>query len=525
MNIPLTPVRFLRYAEDQFPNRTAIVCDGLRLTYAEFASRSRKLAGALQSLGVQRGDRVAFLSTNCHRLLEAYYGVLEAQAILLPLNIRLSPQELLYILNDAGAAILFVEESLLPLIEGIRDSLTKVSTVVMLDRPATKSWLLPQSYDELVAQAKPVAVDVMTVDEDSVAELFYTSGTSANSKGVMLTHRNVHLHAVSTAISMGTYQGKVELHTIPLFHANGWGAAHTVTFLGGTHVIMHRFDPVQVFRLIEAERVESCALVPAMALALLNCPERKNFDLSSLQRISIGGAASSPTLVRAVEETFSCTCFSGYGLTETAPVLTISPIKRGMEFGEQSASEIQARAGYAILGVELRLVDEDGNDVPADGESVGEVCTRADGAMSGYWNDAEATATAMKDGWFHTGDLATLDERGYLLIVDRKKDIIVSGGENISSLEVEKALAAHPGVYEAAVIPVPDAKWGDVPKAIVVAKPGYLITEQELLEFCRGRLAHYKCPKSVVFVDNLPRTGTGKVMKRELRANFAAQPQ
>jgi fatty-acyl-CoA synthase len=362
----------------------------------------------------------------------------------------------------------------------------------------------------------------MDVDENAVAELFYTSGTSANPKGVMLTHRNIYLHALSVALAMKSTHDTVELHTIPLFHANGWGAAQLVTFLGGTHVMIHRFDPVQVFRLIERERVESCAVVPPMALALVHCPERGKFDLSSLQRVSIGGAASSPTLVKQVEEKLGCTCFSGYGLTETSPVLTISPMKSGLSWDGDDRYEGQARTGFSIPGVEVRVVGADGTDVPADGEAIGEIWARSDGVMAGYWNDPEGSAAALESGWFHTGDMATIDENGYVLIVDRKKDIIVSGGENISSLEVEKVLAAHSDVYEAAVIPVSDARWGEVPKALVVLKPESTVKEDELLEFCRGRLAHYKCPKSVEFLTSLPKTGTGKLLKRELRQKYSS---
>lgn len=522
MNIPLTPIRFLRYAEQQFPRKTAVVCDQHRFSYAEFAMRVRQLAGALQSLGVNQGDRVAFLSTNCHRLLEAYFGVLEAGAILLPLNIRLSPQELAYILDDAGAKLLFVESAFLPLVESFRNSLTDLKTFALLDGVPSANWLLNENYDELLSAAAPNQREVMDVDENAVAELFYTSGTSANPKGVMLTHRNIYLHALSVALAMKSTHDTVELHTIPLFHANGWGAAHLITFLGGTHVMIHRFDPVQVFRLIERERVESCAVVPPMALALVHCPEREKFDLSSLQRVSIGGAASSPTLVRQLEERLGCTCFSGYGLTETSPVLTISPMKSGLNWDGDQRYAGQARTGFSILGVEVRVVGADGTDVPADGEAIGEIWARSDGVMAGYWNDPEGSAAALESGWFHTGDMATIDENGYVLIVDRKKDIIVSGGENISSLEVEKVLAAHPDVYEAAVIPVSDARWGEVPRALVVLKPESTTKEDELLEFCRGRLAHYKCPKSVEFLASLPKTGTGKLLKRELRQRYSS---
>lgn len=520
MIIPLTPIRFLRYAEQQYRCKTAVICGEDRFTYAEFGGRVGQLAGALPKLGVQNGDRVAFLSTNCHRLLEAYYGVIEAGGILLPLNIRLSPQELAYILNDAGVKILFVESAFLPLVESFRSVVRDIKQFILLDGKPTANWLSSSNYEDLLSAATPVRRDIIEVDENSIAELFYTSGTSANPKGVMLTHRNIYMHALYVALSMKSSHDTIELHTIPLFHANGWGAAHLITFLGAVHVMIHRFDPAEVFRLIERERVQSCSLVPAMAIALVNCPEREKYDLSSLERVTIGGAASSPTLVRQVEEKLGCTCYSGYGLTETSPVLTISPMKEGLNWQGDQRYEGQARTGFAIPGVEIRVVRPDGTDVPADGKSIGEIWTRTDGVMAGYWKDSEATAKALAGGWFHTGDMATIDQNGYVLIVDRKKDIIVSGGENISSLEVEKVLAAHSDVYEAAVIPVPDETWGEVPKALVVLKPDTSVGESELLEFCRARLAHYKCPKSIEFVDSLPKTGTGKFLKKELRKRY-----
>ena len=378
----------------------------------------------------------------------------------------------------------------------------------------------PTNYEDSLASATPHRSDVMECDEDSLAELFYTSGTSANPKGVMLTHRNIYLHAVSVSLRFNTNVDSVELHTIPLFHANGWGAAHSVTFAGARHVMISRFVPNEVFRLIEQERVRSLSLVPIMALALVNCPERPKYDLSSLERISIGGAASSPTLVREVEEKLGCTCFSGYGLTETAPVLSTSPITPGLQPEGDQRFVSQAMTGFAIPGVELRVVDLEDNDVPRDGKTMGEIIARSDGVMAGYWKQPEATAQALRGGWFHTGDMAVMNEDGYILIVDRRKDIIVSGGENISSLEVEKALAAHPSVYEAAVIPVPDEKWGEVPKGLVVVKPGCELSESELLEFCRSRLSHFKCPRSIEFVEVLPKTATGKILKKNLRKKY-----
>ena len=520
MNIPLTPLRFLRYAEQQYPRRTAVVCNQETFTYAQFADRASRLAGALRQAGIQPGNRVAFLSSNCHRLLEAYYGVPEAGAVLLPLNIRLAASELSYILNDSGATILFVEKQFLRLVESFRTDIPNVKTLCQLNGAPEAAWLSPGNYEALLQAATPYRADIASIDENSLAELFYTSGTSANPKGVMLTHRNIYLHALNVCLGFNIENGAVELHTIPLFHANGWGVAHFLTLLGGKHVMMQRFETKEVFRLIEKERVHSFSLVPIMATALVNCPERPNYNLSSLRRIVIGGAASSPTLIREVEQKLGCECFSGYGLTETSPSLSISPMKSGLDWDGEQRYVGQSMTGYAFPGVEIRVVDGNDNDVPRDGQSIGEIVARSDGVMEGYWRQPDASAEALRGGWFHTGDMATLNEEGYLLIVDRKKDIIVSGGENISSLELEKAILAHPAVLEAGVIPVPDEKWGEVPKALVVLKPNGAATEAELIEFCRAHLSHYKCPRSFEFVTSLPKTGTGKILKKDLRKKY-----
>jgi len=517
MNVPLTPLRCLRYAEEQFPRNTAIVCGDQRFTYKQFAERAGRLGGALRTMGVVPGDRVAFLSTNCHRLLEAYYGVLEAGGVLLPLNVRLAPKELAYILDDAEAKVLFFERQFLPVVEAFRLAAVSVKSFVLLDAPPQAGWIAEQNYEALLAGADIYRRDVMEVDENSLAELFYTSGTSANPKGVMLSHRNIYLHALNVIAALHVNGDAVNLHTIPLFHANGWGSAHTVTLAGGKHVMIHQFVPAEVFQLIEQERVQDCCLVPTMAAALINSPERGKHDLSSLRRVTIGGAASSPTLVREVEEKLGCACISGYGLTETSPVLTFSCIKEGLPSAGSERNTRQAMAGFAIPGGEARVVDSEENDVPHDGKTVGLVVARGDGIMDGYWRQPEDTEHVFRGGWFHTGDLATIDEDGYLLIVDREKDIIVSGGENISSLELERTITSHPGVYEVAVIAVPHEKWGEVPKACVVVKPGQLVTETELLDLCRSCLARYKCPQYIEFLEGLPKTGTGKILKRELR--------
>jgi fatty-acyl-CoA synthase len=523
MNLPLTPVRFLRYSEQQFPRKTAVVCQEHRFTYAEFGDRVGRLAGALRSAGVKPGDRVAFLGLNCHRLLEAYYGVLEAGGILLPLNIRLAASELAYTLNDSGATSLFLEEEFVGLVDSFRRELRTVRSFVQLAGTPQVGWLSDQTYEQMLATATPYREELMAFDENSVAEMFYTSGTSARPKGVMLTHRNVYLYAMNIALHYHIAYDHVVLHTIPLFHANGWGAAHTVTMVGGTHVMLPRFVPEEVFRLVERERVCQLSLVPIMAAALVNSPARSKYDLSSVEWASIGGAASSPSLIRDAEQALGFKCFSGYGLTECAPSLSTAELKPDMQCTPEERYVTQAMTGYAFPGCELRVVDAEDNDVPRDGATMGEIIARSDGVMAGYWQQPEATAEALRGGWFRTGDMAVIVENGYIRIVDRKKDIIVSGGENISSLDVEKVLSAHPGVYEAAVIPVADQKWGEVPIAVVVAKPGCKPSEAELIEFCRSRLAHYKCPQSIEFCESLPRTATGKVLKRELRKKYQSR--
>ncbi|MGA7893392.1 MAG: AMP-binding protein, partial [Candidatus Sulfotelmatobacter sp.] len=419
MNIPLTPVRFLRYSEQQFPRKTAVVCQEYRFTYAEFGNRVGRLAGALRGAGVKAGDRVAFLSLNCHRLLEAYYGVLEAGCVLLPLNHRLAAPELAYILNDSGAAVLFLEEEFVSLVDSFRQNLRTVRSFYQLGGTPQADWLSDHTYEQMLVSATPYREELMAFDEDSVAEMFYTSGTSASPKGVMLTHRNVYLHAMNLAVYHHTRYENVLMHTIPLFHANGWGAAHTITSVGGTHVMLPRFVPEEVLRLVERERVSALSLVPIMASALVNSPSRSKYNLGSVEWSVIGGAASSSTLIREVETTLGFKCFSGYGLTETSPSLATAELKPDMQCTPEERYLLQAMTGYAYPGSELRVVDTEDNDVPRDGVTMGEIIARSDGVMAGYWQQPEATAEALRGGWFRTGDMAVIAENGYILIVDR----------------------------------------------------------------------------------------------------------
>ena len=518
MLLPLTPIRFLHRAASEYGSKIGVVCGDGRFTYREFAERVHRLTGALRAKGIQPGDRVAFLSFNCHRLLEAYYGVPQAGAILLPLNVRLAPEEQRVILEHSGTRAVFFAPEFLPVVEQLRRTVKDVEWWAPLE-PCPGG----PCYDELIAGAEPSPADWTRFDENAVAELFYTSGSTGQPKGVMLSHRTLYLHALYVIISLGANDKAVELHTIPLFHANGWGRAHTVTFTGGRHVMAKRFDPAWVLETVQKERVTAFSMVPTMATALVHTPGIEKYDLSSLEGVFLGGAASSKALVETVEKALGCPAYVGYGLTETCPVICAARVKSTLEgMSDHERIERQASTGYAIAGVEMRVVDGHGHEVPQDGSAIGEIVARGDMVMDGYWNEPKATRDVMMDGWLRTGDMAVWDEDRYFLVVDRKKDIIISGGENISSIEIEKVLVSHPAVYEAAVVGVPDERWGEVPKAFISAKPGALVTEDELRDYVRQRLAGFKVPKSFEFLEALPKGSTGKILKRALREPYWA---
>lgn len=523
MVLPLTPVRLKRHAARIFGNKVGVVCENLRFTYRQFDERCDRLSDALLRLGLQKGERVAFLSFNCHRLLEAYFGVPQVGSVLLPLNIRLSPEELTYILNDAAPAVLFFDPEFIPLVEVLRPCVASIRHWVAL-RESAPAWAHPKTYDEILAEAEPAEIDFREIDENSVAELFYTSGTTAHPKGVMLTHRNLYIHAFYRLQVEHMADKEVGLYTVPLFHVNSWGTPHILTALGGRHVIARKFDPLTVLQLIQAERVTELSVVPTMITAILNHPDFSRYDVSSVKVMFIGGAPCSTALVREIEAKMpGCLAKGGYGLTETSPVISVANIKDHLATEPQ---EVQVRrkatAGCALAGAEIRVVDLHGNDVKPDGNEVGEVIVRSDVVMAGYWKQPEATECAIRDDWFHTGDLATIDEEGYVLIVDRAKDMILSGGENIASAEIERILNAHPAVLECAVIAVPDDKWGEVPKALVVLRAGLSAAEAEILDHCRCHLAGFKVPKSVEFFTSLPKGGTGKILKKVLREPYWA---
>jgi fatty-acyl-CoA synthase len=518
MFVPLTPLSFKRRAVTLYGHKVGVVDGDRRFTYAEFGERTQRLANALLDRGLEREGRVAFLSYNSYPLLEGYFGVLEAGGILLPINIRLSTGEIAYILDNAGVSFVFADRDFAPIVQAILPKLERRPSIVWLtgcpegaDEPL---------YDDLLNAASPSPPPEVAFDENDVAELFYTSGTTGRPKGVMLTYRNLTLHALYCLATLPVTDRDVQLHTIPLFHVNGWGTPQYLTAVGGTHVMMRRFDPGEVLRLVEQEGATRFLAVPTMLNMILNHPDFGKYDLSTLEIVTLGGSPAPPEMIRRAEEMIGCKVLAGYGLSETTPVLTGALDKVTLHETEDERVERQSSAGMPGLGVELRLAGPDGQSLPWDNQAIGEIAVRSNVVMKGYWRDPAATEAVIRDGWFHTGDVATIDPEGYVHIVDRAKDIIISGGENISSVEIEKVIFEHPAVLESAVIPVPDERWGEVPLALVALKPGQTATEEEILAFCEARLARFKVPKTVEFRDTLPKGGTGKILKRELREPY-----
>jgi fatty-acyl-CoA synthase len=517
MFVPLTPLDFKRRAVRNFGNKIGVVDGERRFTYQEFGQRADRLAGALRALDVAPGDRVAFLSYNTHHLLEAYYGVLQAGAVLTPINIRFSPDDIAYVLGHSGASVLCYHHDFQEIVDRVRPRLEHLRHVVVLEGEDPEA----HQYETLLARATPdPGPDIFQVDENAICELFYTSGTTGRPKGVALTHRNLALHALQFNLSMRMADTDRVLHVVPLFHVNGWGTPQALTAAGGTHVMLRKIVPQDILRLIERERITLLLGVPTIYNALINEPTIGTYDLTSLRQAVSGGAPASPSLIQAMEEKLGCLSVVGYGLTETSPLLSKALPKAHLGGAPDDDLRRRSTTGFEVIGVDMRVVDSDGREVPPDGKTVGEIVARSNIIMDGYYRDPEATAAVIRDGWFHTGDMAVVDSEGYVTIVDRQKDIIISGGENISSVEIEKVLSAHPAVFECTVLAVPDERWGETPKALIVLKPGQKATAEEILTHCRRHLAGFKVPSSVEFRESLPKTGTGKIMKHELREPY-----
>ncbi len=520
MKTPLTPLRCLHRAIDLFAGKPGVVCSGKQFTYGEFGERCQRLATGLAAKGIRPGDRVAFLSLNNHRLLEGYFGVPQAGAIVMPMNVRLTPPELGGILSDSGARMLLFDPIFAPLVEALRPNCPAIETAVSLSDEAVAP--ADMGYEEIIDAGRSERADIYRIDEDSIAELFYTSGSTGRPKGVMISHRTLYLHALSLYTVYQDVETMVNLHTIPLFHANGWGHPQASTYFGVKQVMVGKFDPATVFKLIAEHKATDMYLVPVMANMLLNAPELKTAEPFSLRRIMVGGYAASPALIERMEKAFGCDVYGGYGLTETSPILAAAIPKTGVEpASEEDRYRRQAMTGWPLIGNEIRVVGFDGNDVARDSQAIGEIIVRGDHVMEGYWNDPQATAEAIRDGWLHTGDMAVWDEESFIQIVDRKKEIIISGGENVSSVEIENAIFSHPAVLECAVVAAPDDKWGETPAAIIVVKPDAEITAEEIRAHLSGTLAKFKIPRLIEFRrEPLPKTGTGKIRKLDLKETY-----
>ncbi len=500
----LTPVSFLERTAYVHRDRVAVVDGDRRFTWAETRERTRLLALALQEWGLRHGERVAFLAPNVPELLEAHFGLPWAGGVLVAINTRLHAEEIDYILRHSGSRMLVVDESLRDLVP---------------DPPVERVLVCRESgdgdYDEFIDGAGDSEPEWRLEDELDTISINYTSGTTGRPKGVMYTHRGAYLNALATVAHGRLDPSSTFLWTLPMFHCNGWCFTWGVTAAGGRHVCLRKVDPGLVWELLDRERVTHFNGAPTVLVMVAEDPAAHRLD--HLVRIATGGAPPSPSLIERTEQLgFDITHV--YGLTETYGPVTTCDWKP--EWNERSANEratLKSRQGVSHTTAELvRVVDEEMRDVPADAETMGEVVMRGNITMKGYFDDPEATATAFRGGWFHSGDLAVMHPDGYIEIRDRAKDIIISGGENISTIEVEQAVSRHPDVLEVAVVAVPDEKWGERPKAFATLRDGAELTEDELLAFVRQSLAGFKMPREIEFGE-LPKTSTGKVKKFELR--------
>jgi fatty-acyl-CoA synthase len=498
---PLTPLDFLARSAAVYPESVAVVDGARRFTYRELRDRIHRLAAALQTLGVGRGDRVAILACNGPAPLEAHFGPMLIGALVVMLNTRLAADELCWIVNHCGANVVIADPEFRPLIE---------------KSPARH---IISDYEGLLAAAAAPPVLAPVEDENATIAINYTSGTTGFPKGVLFTHRGAWVNAIGELVEHGLNHRSVYLWTLPMFHCNGWCFTWAVTAAGARHICMPRPDPAETLRLIESEGVTHLCGAPVVVAGLAQLCAERGVKFSRPLKIVTAGAPPSPAVIRAAEEA-GAELAHAYGLTETYGPHTICAWKPEWDALDPAArAQVKARQGvpYLVAGTDLRVVDGAMRDVPADGATMGEVLMRGNNVMLGYYDNPAATAEAFEGGWFHSGDLAAVHPDGYIEIRDRKKDIVISGGENISSIEVEKVLADHPAVAEVAIVAAPDEKWGEVPKAYIGLKPGALATAEELIAWCRDRLSHFKCPKIVEF-GPLPRTATGKVRKSELRA-------
>lgn len=506
MKVPFSTADFLDRAAEVYPLRTGVVDEpgdaqdgGLgRVTYGDLAQRAASIAAGLDALGIARGERVAVVSQNSARLLELFFGVTAWGRVLVPVNFRLSRDEVAYIVQHSGARVLLVD----PEVDAALDGIT-----------AEHRYVLGKESDAALLGAPGVQPEPWDADEDATATINYTSGTTARPKGVQLTHRNIWVNGVTFALHVGVTDRDVYLHTLPMFHANGWGMPFALTGLGVPQVVQRKIDGAEILRRVEEHGVTIMCAAPAVVASVLEAAASWEGPVPGRDRtrIVVAGAPPPSRTIARVEEELGWEFVQIYGLTETSPLLTVNR-RRAEEDAlpvEERARRL-GRAGMPGIGTRLRISES------------GEVLARGNTVLEGYWQQPEASADALEDGWFHTGDGGSIDDEGYLSISDRKKDVIITGGENVSSIEVEDCLFSHPAVAEVAVIGVPSEKWGETIKALVVLSAGASVTEAELIAHCKARLAGYKAPTSVEFRDAIPRTATGKIQKFKLREQYWA---
>jgi fatty-acyl-CoA synthase len=519
MEVALTPLEFARRTRALYPDREALVDGALRFTYEQFFERCDRFSAALQRLGVKAGDRVAYIAPNTHAQLESFYAVPQIGAVLVPINYRLSPDEFVYIINHSGATVVCAHDDYLECLDTIRPQLAGVRHFIALEQH--RDGFL--DYEALVGEASP-DFGKPEIGERDLLTINYTSGTTSRPKGVMITHRNAYMNTVGTLLHLPMRLTDRYLWTLPMFHANGWTFVWTVTAVGAAHVCLRKIEPAKMFDLIRTERVSMLCAAPTVLIAIASAPSEARGQVPRGIRVVTAGAPPAAATIERIEGELGWTITHVYGLTETAPFITVCeprPEHDALSAGERAI--VKARQGVELItSGHLRVVDEQDRDVPRDGATVGEITVRGNVVMEGYYNDPEATAVAFRGGYFHSGDAAVVHPDGYVDIRDRLKDVIISGGENISSVEVEGVLLRHAAVHEAAVVGMPDAKWGEAPHAFIVLKPGAQATADELRAFVRERLAHFKCPHSFNFVGDLPKTATGKIQKFVLRGRKSA---
>src|SRR5947209_1561639 len=521
METPLTPLEFARRARKLYADRIGVVDGDLRLTYEQFFDGCDRWSSALQALGVKPGDRVAYIAPNTREQLESFYAVPQIGAVLVPINYRLTADDFVYITTHSGATVLCVHPDYIAAIDSVRDQLTGVQHFVVLgDAGGRDGWL---EQDAEVARAKP-SFKRPEIDESDLLALNYTSGTTAKPKGVMITHRSAWMNVMDTLVHFHITVDDVYLWTLPMFHANGWTFVWIITAAGGRHICLPKVEPARVFDLVRSEHVGWLCAAPTVLISLANAPASARGDVPKGVQVITAGAPPAAATIERLEGEFGWNVTQVYGLTETSPFLTIcEPRPEHAKLSPTERGVVKAKAGVEMIGAgEMRVVDSEGKEVPMDGGHMGEIVFRGNVILQGYYRDPEATEKVMAGGWFHTGDAAVVHPDGYVEIRDRIKDVIISGGENISSIEVEGVLLRHPAVQEAAIVGLPHEKWGVAPFAFVVLKSGATATVKELIDYTRERLAHFKAPHGVSFVNELPKTATGKIQKFVLRKGAAA---